>query len=114
MSEPRYYVNSTGITVTWNSKTFRGVNSLAWQYSGDRQDRGSGAAEGWTPTPGSITFTCLGNDGITTADFGKRGMLTITGGGMAYSGFAIFESLSAQAELNGITRYTVGLKPHNP
>lgn len=105
-------VYSTGITVTWNSTTFQGVNALAWQYGGTRQDRGSAASQGWTDSPGSITFTCLGDAGITTADFGKRGAVTVTGGGMAFSGNAIFESLQADAELNGVTRYSVSLKIH--
>lgn len=103
---------STGITVTWNSVTFTEVNALSWQHGGARQDRGAGTGQGWTPEPGSVTFTCLGTTGVTTGNFGKRGSLTITGGGMAYSGFAIFESLAAQAELNGIVRYTVTLKTH--
>jgi hypothetical protein len=103
---------STGITVTWNSVTFTEVNALSWQYGGTRQDRGAGTAEGWTPEPGSVTFTFLGSTGATTSNFGKRGQLTITGGGVAYSGFATFESLGVQAELNGITRYTITLKTH--
>lgn len=103
---------STGITVTWNSVTFAEVNALSWQHGGARQDRGAGSAQGWTSEPGSITFTFLGSSGATTANFGKRGPITITGGGMDYSGYAIFESLDAQAELNGIVRYTVTLKAH--
>lgn len=101
---------STGITATWNSVTFLEVNALSWQYGGQRQDRAAGTATGWTPEPGSVTFSCLGVTGIDTNNFGKRGTLAITGGGMAYNGNAIFESLSADAELNGVTRYTVSLK----
>lgn len=105
---------STGITVTWNSVTFTEVTSLSWQYGGTRQDRGAGSAEGWTAEPGSVTFTCLGSTGITTTSFGKRGALAITGGGMNFSGgSAIFESLQADAELNGIVRYNVTLKIHS-
>ena len=103
---------STGITVTWNSTTFQGVTALAWQYGGTRQDRGAASSQGWTDSPGSVTFTCLEQTGITPASFGKRGVVTITGGGMAFSGNAVLESLQASAELNGVTRYSVSLKIH--
>lgn len=106
------FVYSTGVTVIWNGKTFLSVNALAWQHGGTRMDRGSGSATGYTDSPGSVTFTCLDVTGVTTADFGKRGALSISGGGMTYSGFAIFESLQTDAELNGITRYTISLKIH--
>lgn len=101
---------STGITATWNATTFTEVNALSWQHGGARQDRAAGTTTGWTAEPGSVTFTCLGATGVDTNNFGKRGTLTITGGGMAYSGKAVFETVSAQAELNGVTRYTVSLK----
>lgn len=104
---------STGITVTWDSVTFTEVFGLSWSYGGTREDRGSGSSPGWTSDPGAITFSCFGATGITTGNFGKRGSVTITGGGADYSGYAIFESLDVAPELNGVTRYTVTLKQHN-
>lgn len=101
---------STGITVTWNSKTFVEVFGVSWQHGGQRRDRGAGTSEGWTPEPGSVTFSCFSATGITLADFGKLATVAITGGGMDYNGYAVLETASADAELNGVTRYNISLK----
>lgn len=102
---------STGITATWNSQTFNEVRSLSWQWGAARQDRGLGTAQGWTPEPGSVTLTCLGTgSNVTTGNVGKLYPLSITGGGAALSCNAVFESLSVQPELNGVTQYSITLK----
>lgn len=101
---------STGITATWNTLSFKEVQSLSWNWGGARQDRGLGTASGWTPEPGSVTLACLGLDNISSTNVGLCHGLTITGGAMTLSCKAVFESVSAQAELNGITRYNVTLK----
>jgi hypothetical protein len=103
---------STGITVTWNSFTFKEVYGLSWQYGAPRQDRAPASTTGWVPEPGNIAFSCFAADGVTTANIGKRGPVTIAGGGMTYNGDAVLESVFADAELNGVTRYTVTLKAH--
>lgn len=103
-----YY--STGITVTWDSTTFQEVFGLTWSHGGTRMDRGLGTSQGWTQDPGVITFSCYNYAGITTAKFGVLGQFVISGGGMANSGLAILESIDNEAELNGVTRYTVTLK----
>lgn len=98
---------STGISVAWAGVTFQEVTGISWTRGGAREDRGSGASSGWTSSPGSVTLTTLNATGVSSANSGIYGTLTITGGGMDYTGGAIYESISADAELNGVTRYTV-------
>lgn len=98
---------STGITATWASVTFGEMQSLSWTYGGGGA---KGRDDPWTDELGTVSIQCLGATGISTANNGDRGQLTITGGGCALTTYAVWESFSVDAELNGVTRYTVSLK----
>jgi hypothetical protein len=98
---------STGITATWGSVTFGEMQSLSWTHGGSGS-KGRGAP--WTDELGTVSIQCLGATGISTANAGQRNQLTITGGGCTLTTYAIWESLSVDAELNGVTRYSVSLK----
>lgn len=93
---------STGIGVTWGSVTFTEVTGLSWTYGGEN----IGRSANFNPQPGSVSVTALGTvPGIGVV--GSRNTLAVTGGGMNLTQTAVLESVSAAAELNGVTRYTV-------
>jgi hypothetical protein len=98
---------STGITATFGSTTFTEVTDLSWTYGGALP---KGRSVAWTDDVGSVSLTCLGTAGITTASYGVRNDLTITGGGANLTSKAVYEGLSVAPELNGVTRYTVTFK----
>lgn len=97
--------------MTWGEVTFKEVASLSLSYGGgDRQDRGSGTSAGWNPAPGSVTLSCFDPTGISASNYGILADLSITGGGVSYSGKAVLAELGAEPELNGVTRYNATLK----
>jgi hypothetical protein len=94
---------STNIRVAWGTYTAMGqVTNLQWTYGG--QDVGRSAS--FNPQPGSVSLVAYGTV-PTIGDVGDRGTLTITGGGMDLTQKAALASVSAAAELNGVTRYSV-------
>ena len=98
---------STGIAVAFNGTTFTEVNSLSWSYGGGPA---KGRATPWTDELGSVTVGCLGTAGISTANYGIRGTLVVTGGGATLTTKAVYEGVSVAPELNGVTQYTVTLR----
>lgn len=98
---------STGITATWGGVTFGEVQSLSWTWGGGGS---KGRSAPWTDDVGTVQLQCLGSAGVNTANAGTRDTLTISGGGCDLTTSAIFQSLGVDAELNGVTRYTVTLK----
>ena len=98
---------STGITATWGSSSFQEVTGLSWTYGGGLP---KGRDSAWTDEVGSVTIECLNSANVTSGQYGLRNDLAITGGGANLTCKAVYESLSATPELNGITRYTVTFK----
>lgn len=98
---------STGITATWGSVTFGEMQSMSWTHGGSGS---KGREAPWTDELGTVSIQCLDSTGLSTANAGERNQLTITGGGCTLTTYAIWESLSVDAELNGVTRYSVSLK----
>lgn len=98
---------STGITATWGSVTFGEMQSLSWNYGGAG---GKGRDAPWSDELGTVSIQCLSATGIATASAGTRAQLTITGGGCGLTAYAVYESVAVDAELNGVTKYTVTLK----
>lgn len=98
---------STGIAVTWNGTPFTEVVNLSWTYGG-------GAPKGrsviWTDEAGTLSVECLGTANTSTANYGTRGTLVVSGGGQALTSQAVWESLSVANEVNGVTRFTVAFK----
>lgn len=99
---------STGITVTWNGNTFQELSSLDISWSGARENRSPASTPGWIAQGAKVTLVSY-DLAASLADYGKIGTLTISGGGMSYSGPATMDGLSVTPELNGVTRYTVTL-----
>lgn len=98
---------STGITATFGVETFAEVTDLAWTYGGSLP---KGRDATWTDELGSVTLSCLGSTGMTTANYGARNDLTISGGGANLTCKAVYVGLGVAPELNGVTRYTVTFK----
>lgn len=98
---------SQGITVTWDGTPFEEVSDLAWTYGGG-PSKGRGVI--WTDDLGSVTLTCLGGANTSTANYGQRKAVVISGGGATLTHKAVYESIGVACELNGVTRYTVTLK----
>ena len=98
---------STGITAAWGTVTFGEMQSLSWNWAGAGS---KGRDEPWTDEIGTVSIQCLASTGLSTGKAGERAQLTITGGGCALTTYAVWESLSVDAELNGVTKYSVSLK----
>ena len=98
---------STGITASFGGTTFGEVTDVAWSYGGSLP---KGRDSTWTDDLGSVTLTCLGGAGITTANYGLRNDLTISGGGAGLTCKAVYMGLNVSPELNGVTRYSVTFK----
>jgi len=96
-----------GITVTWGGTSFQEVTDLQWTYGGGLP---KGRSVRWTDDLGSVQITCLGGNNTSTAEYGTRKQVVITGGGATLTHYAVWESLSVTPELNGVTKYTVTLK----
>jgi hypothetical protein len=93
---------STGITVTFDGEAATEVTGLSWTWGGGLP---KGRSVVWTDDAGSVSVQTIGV--VSTAPYGTRGTLTIAGGGMNLTCTACCTSVSAAAELNGVTRYTV-------
>lgn len=94
---------STGITATWGGSAFVEIVDLSWSYGGGPS---KGRDVVWTDDVGSVSITCLGGANMSTAEYGLRKALVLSGGGQSLTLNAVYESLSVTPELNGITRYT--------
>lgn len=98
---------SQGISVTWGGVAFQEVSGLSWTYGGGPS---KGRSVEWTDDAGSCTVTCMGPNNTSTVNYAKRRELVISGGGQTLTNQAVWESVSVESELNGVTRYTVSLK----
>lgn len=98
---------STGITATWGSVTFGEMQSLSWTWGGGGA---KGRSAPWTDEIGAVSIQCLSVTGISTANAGLRQQLTISGGGCTLTTYAIWDSVAVDAQLNGVTKYSVSLK----
>lgn len=98
---------STGITATWNSTPFTEVTGLSWNYGGGPS---KGRSVVWSDDLGSVNLECLGSANVSTAEYGLRKQLTISGGGQSLTTYAVYESVGVTSEVNGVTRYTVTFK----
>jgi hypothetical protein len=94
-------IYSTGITVSFNGNTFTEVTGLSWNFGGGQSEARSAV---WRANPGQISVQLIG--GASTSLYGKRGTMTITGGGVNLLCVAVCTNVDVQAQLNGVTQYT--------
>lgn len=95
---------STGISATFDGTAFVEVTDLSWQYGGGLP---KGRSTTWTDEVGSVSIACLGTANVSTAKYGTRADLVLSGGGVSLTSKAVYEGLSVTPELDGVTRYTV-------
>jgi hypothetical protein len=98
---------SAGVTATWNGTNFGEVTELSVTHGGAMP---LARASTWTLDVGTIEIKCLTTANISTANYGKRSLLTITGGGLAYSGKAVLEKFTLAGVVNDVSRYAVTLR----
>ena len=98
---------SAGVTATWNGTNFGEVTELSVTHGGSMP---LARASTWTLDVGTIEIKCLTTANISTANYGKRSLLTITGGGLAYSGKAVLEKFTLAGVVNDVSRYAVTLR----
>jgi hypothetical protein len=97
--------HSTAITFTFNGTVATEVVGLSWTWGGGLS---KGRSVVWTDDAGTVNIETL--SATSTGLYGTRGTLTITGGAMGLTCTACCTSVSAAAELNGVTRYTTEFK----
>lgn len=98
---------STGITATWGGVAFTEVTGLSWTYGGGTP---KGRSVVWSDELGAVTLECLGGANVSTAEYGQRKQLVISGGGQTLTTYAVYESVSVASQVNDVTRYSVTLK----
>jgi hypothetical protein len=103
---------STGITATWGGSAFTEIYEIgAPLLGGLRKDRSiSSATQGWTDEVGSVSISAYGTHNMTTAEYGKRKPLVISGGGLSLTFNAVCTGVSATPERGGVTRFTFTAK----
>lgn len=98
---------ATGITATWNSVDFGEVTELRVTHGGALP---LARASTWTLDVGTIEMSCLSTANISTANYGKRSLCTIAGGGMAHRVNAVLEKFTLTGVVNDVAKYTVTLR----
>ena len=104
-------IYATGVTATWNGVSFGEVLELSVTHGGSLPLARDST---WTLDVGTIELKCLHTANISTTNYGKRGSLTIAGGGLTYSSSkAVLEKFTIGGAVNikgDVARYSVTLR----
>lgn len=92
---------SQGISFSFGGSPASEVTGLSWTIGGGYT---SARDLAYMAEAGSVSLQCLG--GISTSIWGTAGTLVISGGGMSLSVDAVCLNVTAEANLNGVTRYS--------
>lgn len=95
---------SQGCTVSFTGATFAEVVGVSLDRGGSVPIGRDGNASGYAQDYGSVTVESLG--GLPVA-YGDYGTLAISGGGMNLTVTAVCTGVSATAQANDVTRYSV-------
>lgn len=98
---------ASGVTATWDGTAFGEVAELTVTHGGSLP---LARASTWTLDVGTIEMTCLHTANISTARYGQRGIVTIAGGGLGYTGTAVLEKFTLTGVVNDVARYAVTLR----
>lgn len=98
---------ASGVTATFDGTSFGEVTEIRATHGGSLP---MARASTWTLDVGTIEISCLATANISTAKYGKRGTVTIAGGGLAYSGTAVLEKFTLAGVVNDVARYTATLR----
>lgn len=98
---------AAGVTATWNGTAFGEVSEIRVTHGGSLP---LARASTWTLDLGTIEMSCFATANISTANYGKRSLFTIAGGGMEYRATAVLEKMTLQGVVNDVAKYTVSLR----
>lgn len=98
---------ATGVTATWDGASFGEVQELVVTHGGSLP---LARASTWTLDVGTIEMKCLHTANISAARYGRRGTVTISGGGLGYTGTAVLEKFTLTGVVNDVSRYAVTLR----
>ena len=103
-------VACAGVTVTWAGTSFNEVTDLNVTYGGSYP-----LSRGSTATPfaldlGTIEIACLGTVNVSASQYGKRGTLSISGGGMTFTSKCVYQSFKLLGKTNDVTKASVTFK----
>lgn len=98
---------ASGVTATWDGVSFGEVAELVVTHGGSLP---LARASTWTLDVGTIEMQCLSTANISTARYGRRGTVTIAGGGLGYTGTAVLEKFTLTGVVNDVARYAVTLR----
>lgn len=103
---------STGVTASWGGISFSEVYDISLPLFGSvRKDRSTSTeTPGWTDEIGTISISAFGTHNMTSAQYGTRKVLAVSGGGVSLTYPAVCTGVGATPELNGLTRYTFTAK----
>lgn len=91
-----------GVSATWNGVSFGEVTKIDITRGGELpQARGST----WTVDAGTIEITSLSSAQLDMAQYGKKAVLALTGGGLTQTMKAICQTLKTSGTVNDVTRY---------
>lgn len=96
-------IRCEGVTITWGGTPFQEVTSYAWNYGGPSQGRQDAEI-------GRAVVVCLGTANTSTSNHGQRKQLVASGGGQDLTCDAIWDSVAASAQVNGVATFTVTLR----
>lgn len=91
-----------GVTATWDSVSFGEVTRIDVTHGGELPQ---GRASNWTVDAGTIEISSFSTAQLTSAQYGKKATLAITGGGLTLTTKAICQTLRATGTVNDVTRY---------
>lgn len=103
-------IYASGVTATWNGVSFGEVVELTVNHGGSLP---LARASTWTLDVGTIELKCLHTANINATNYGKRGTVTISGGGLGYTGAAVLEKFTLAGTVNikgDVARYSVTLR----
>lgn len=95
--------SSQGLSVAWGTATFQEVRSFAWDYGGN-------SIGSTSPEIGRAVVLCLGTANTAITNHGQRKPLVATGGGHNLTVDAIWDSVSATADVNDVSTFTVSFR----
>jgi len=98
---------ASGVTATWDGTSFGEVTELKVTHGGSLP---MARASTWTLDVGTIEISCLTTANISATNYGKRGTVTIAGGGLAYTGTAVLEKFTLSGVVNDVARYAATLR----
>lgn len=95
-------INCAGVTATWDSTSFGEVTKIDITRGGELPQ---GRSSRFTVDAGTIEVSSLSTAQLTEPQYGRKALLSFTGGGLTMTTKAICQTLKATGTVNDVTRY---------